>query len=42
MSTIQSLITTCKLQDIDLYTYLTDILLRVEQHPSRAVADLSP
>lgn len=39
---IQSLITTCKLHDINPYTYLTDVLLRVGQHPAREVADLTP
>lgn len=39
---IQSLITTCKLHDINPYTYLTDVLLRVGQHPAKEVADLTP
>ncbi|MDP5210857.1 transposase domain-containing protein, partial [Microbulbifer sp. 2205BS26-8] len=39
---IQSLVTTCKLHDINPYTYLTDVLLRVGQHPAREVADLTP
>jgi transposase len=39
---IQSLITTCKLHDINPYTYLTDVLLRVGQHPAKEVVDLTP
>jgi transposase len=39
---IQSLITTCKLHDINPYTYLTDVLLRVGRHPAKEVADLTP
>lgn len=39
---IQSMITTCKLHDINPYTYLTDVLLRVGEHPAREVADLTP
>lgn len=39
---IQSLITTCKLHDVNPYTYLTDVLLRVGGHPAKEVADLTP
>lgn len=39
---IQSLITTCRLQDINPYTYLTDVLLRVGQHPASKVEQLAP
>ncbi len=39
---IQSLISTCKLHDINPYTYLTDVLLRVGRHPASQVADLTP
>jgi hypothetical protein len=39
---IQSLISTCKLHDINPYTYLTDVLLRVGSHPASQVADLTP
>ena len=38
----QSLITTCRLHDIDPYTYLVDVLQRVGQHPSGDVAQLTP
>jgi transposase len=39
---IQSLISTCKLHDLNPYTYLVDVLQRVSQHPAREVADLTP
>lgn len=39
---IQSLITTCKLHDINPYTYLTDVLLRINDHPASQVAQLTP
>lgn len=39
---IQSLITTCKLHDINAYTYLTDVLLRINEHPAKDVQDLTP
>jgi transposase len=39
---IQSLISTCKLHDIDPNVYLTDVLQRVSQHPAKDVADLTP
>ena len=39
---IQSLISTCKLHDIDPYVYLTDVLLRVSEHPASRVEELTP
>lgn len=39
---IQSLITTCKLHDLNPYTYLTDVLLRISEHPASRVAELTP
>ena len=39
---IQSLITTCKLHDVNPYTYLTDVLLRVGDHPASQVHELTP
>lgn len=39
---IQSLISTCKLHDINPYTYLTDVLLRVSTHPASKVHELTP
>jgi hypothetical protein len=39
---IQSLIRTCRLQQIDPYTYLVDVLQRIESHPARDVRLLTP
>ena len=39
---IQSLISTCKLHDIDPSVYLTDVLQRVSQHPAKDVIELTP
>lgn len=38
----QSLIATCRLHEIDPYTYLVDVLQRVGQHPAADVAQLTP
>ena len=39
---IQSLLVTCKLQGVDPYTYLVDVLQRVSQHPASKVIELTP
>jgi len=39
---VQSLIVTCRLQGIDPFTYLVDVLQRVGQHPASRVAELTP
>jgi len=39
---IQSLITTCRLHQVDPYTYLVDVLQRVALHPARDVEELTP
>lgn len=39
---IQSLISTCKLHDINAHTYLTDVLQRVSHHPMKNIEDLTP
>ncbi len=39
---IQSLLTTCVLHDIDPYTYLVDVLQRIDRHPQSQVAQLTP
>lgn len=39
---LQSLIVTCRLHDIDPYTYFVDVLQRVGQHPASRVAELTP
>ena len=38
----QSLLATCRLQGVDPYTYLVDVLQRVETHPAGDVAALAP
>ena len=39
---IQSLLVTCRLHDINPYTYLVDVLQRVGEHPASKVAELTP
>ena len=39
---IQSLLTTCVLHDVDPYTYLVDVLQRIDRHPQSQVAQLTP
>ena len=39
---VQSLIVTSRLHDIDVYTYLVDVLQRVAEHPASRVAELTP
>lgn len=39
---IQSLITTCRLHGVDPYTYLVDVLQRVQDHPAKRVEELTP
>ncbi len=39
---IQSLISTCKLQGINPYTYLIDVMQRVGEHPAKRVEELTP
>ena len=39
---IQSLLVTCRLQGVDPYTYLVDVLQRISEHPARQVGDLTP
>ncbi|MDB6013486.1 MAG: hypothetical protein JWL65_5736 [Gammaproteobacteria bacterium] len=39
---VQSLIVTCRLHGVDVYTYLVDVLQRVAQHPAARVAELIP
>jgi len=42
MGMIQSLLVTCKLHDINPYTYLVDVLQRVSIHPAADVQALTP
>lgn len=39
---MQSLLTTCRLQGIDGYEYLVDVLQRISQHPASRVDELTP
>jgi hypothetical protein len=39
---IQSLLVTCVLHDVDPYTYLVDVLQRIDTHPQSRVAELTP
>ena len=39
---IQSLPQTCRLHDVDPYTYLVDVMQRVGQHPASRVLELTP
>jgi transposase len=39
---LQSLIATCRLQGIDPYTYLVDVLQRVHIHPQSRIRELIP
>ena len=39
---VQSLIVTCRLQGVDPYDYLVDVLQRVAEHPASRVAELTP
>ena len=39
---IQSLLVTCQLQGVNPYTYLVDVLQRIDRHPARRVIELTP
>jgi hypothetical protein len=39
---VQSLIATCRLHDIDPYTYLVDVLQRISVQPAQQVRELTP
>ena len=39
---IQSLLVTCKLQGVNPYTYLVDVLQRISEHPASQVVELTP
>lgn len=39
---LQSLLTTCRLHNVDPYDYLVDVLQRIDQHPAANVAQLTP
>jgi transposase len=39
---IQSLLVTCRLQGVNPYTYLVDVLQRISVHPANRVSELTP
>lgn len=39
---IQSLLVTCRLHEVNPYTYLVDVLQRIDQHPASRVEELVP
>ena len=39
---IQSLLVTCQLQGVNPYTYLVDVLQRIDRHPARRVIEVTP
>ncbi len=39
---IQTLVCSCRLQGVDPYTYLIDVMQRVGQHPASKVHELTP
>ena len=39
---LHSLLVTCRLQDVDPYTYLVDVLQRVSVHPDKDILELTP
>ena len=39
---IQSLLVTCRLHEVNPYTYLVDVLQRIDQHPASRVDELVP
>ncbi len=39
---VQSLLSTCRLQGVDPYTYLVDVLLRIQTYPASEVSELTP
>jgi len=39
---LQSLLATCRLQGVDPYTYLVDVLQRIASHPDKQIAELTP
>jgi transposase len=42
VATLQSLIVTCRVHDIDPYDYLVDVLQRIDRHPASQVHLLTP
>ena len=39
---MQSLLVTCWLHEVDVYTYLVDVLQRISVHPANRAIELTP
>ena len=42
VAAIQTILATCRAHDVDPYTYLVDVLQRINEHPASAVHELTP
>jgi len=42
VATIQTLLATCRAHEIDAYTYLVDVLQRINHHPASRINELAP
>ena len=42
VATVQSLLVTCTLHGIRGYDYLVDVLQRIDRHPAKDIAQLTP
>jgi transposase len=42
VATIQTLLATCRVHDVNPFTYLVDVLQRIDQHPASKVHELTP
>ena len=42
VAVIQSLLVSCRLQGVDPYTYLVDVLQRISVHPASRAVELTP
>ncbi|PIE44406.1 MAG: hypothetical protein CSA50_00850 [Gammaproteobacteria bacterium] len=42
VAAIQSLLTACRIHNVNGYTYLVDVLQRVSVHPASQVQELTP
>jgi len=38
---IKSLLSTCRMQGVNPYTYLVDVLQRIDRHPAKRVIELT-
>ncbi len=42
VAAIQTILATCRAHDVDPYTYLVDVLQRINEHPASRVDELTP